>query len=218
MTAELLAAEGAVAAVAISMVALFAQYRGVRRSYLRLGMEARVLPGNQVIVTLQVANDMTTTKWINPAFVLTGPELEDPVDTFNHLTHGRAPTRACCAIDFENIQLHLRSVASVSGTRNRRLLQLPFLTQENDSIGNEVLSFDVSTSLADSPTESMVAIRFYVYGHRQRGSRIHRKTHRLLQLPATAIGGECPSVEEPAVPRAACKSLGGCRKSGDWRT
>jgi hypothetical protein len=189
-------------ALVISLVALGWQMRDRRSSYLRLKLTVEMQP-EVAIVTTCVENASPRVRTMSKIFLLVGPESEHPVDTFNAVTSAsNSGKTACCAIDFEYFDLPRR----VSDrTLQRLLIPLDYYIEENPEVGDEALSCQTSVTMSELQPGVSYSVRFYVFGHRWRGARIHRKVQAIMVAP-----GEQARVTSSNTSRRTCRNLKGC--------
>jgi hypothetical protein len=188
-------------ALVLSTGALTLQMRDRFSSYLRLKLTLD-RDGDTVVATTCVDNPSSWPRRMTKIFLLVGPEEEHPVDTFNTLLGEAGDDRtACCAIDFEFFDLPKRFM---DVDRQRLLVPIDYYIEENSEVGDEALSCQTSIRERDLTAGLSYGIRFYVFGHRWRRARIHRKVHAVLALP-----GEPPKVTGLSS-RHACRGYKGC--------
>lgn len=188
-------------ALVFSVIALGMQFRDRLASYLtlKLSLEQR---DNATIVTTCVDNPSPRPRTMTKVFLLVGPEAENPVETFNSLLAANGKdVRACCAIDFEFIDLPSRLT---DDSRHRLLMPLDYYIEENPEIGDEALSCQTSIAPGELVGGQSYGVRFFVFGHRWRRARVHRKVHAILAVPGD------PSPVRSAPPRQLCRGHRGC--------
>jgi hypothetical protein len=197
-------------AVALSVGTTLSQLSLSRRSYLACELSVEYPRPGIANLRVSIANASARAKKVGPVFLLMGPVAENPITTFNALAAPGSQPVACCAIDFERFGLQ---VAVDPALPLRRLVPLTYFTEENDTIGDEVLRFTYPLALPASTHETAMSVRLYVYGHRLFRQRLHRKVQEVVllgaQAPGTAIDFGLAAAETPAC-RAACRRLAGC--------
>jgi hypothetical protein len=198
-TIEAVAAYGA---LVLSIVALAWQLRDRSASYLRLKVAVE-RQAEATVVSTSVENPSPRVRTMTKIFLLVGPEDEHPVDTFNAVASApNGGATACCAVDFEDFDLPGR----LTGDGRRLLIPLDYYIEENPEVGDEALACQTSIGPDELRPGGSYSVRFYVFGHRWRGARIHRKVQAVLVLPGTR-----ESVAEPSLPvRRTCGQLKGC--------
>ncbi|MFC4529990.1 hypothetical protein [Sphaerisporangium dianthi] len=194
-------------ALTISLISIFGGLRTARKSYVRMELLVEIRDDAAIILT-SLTSETYRPKKLAKAFLLIGPEKENPITTFNSLVSRAGDKRfACCAIDFENFDLP-GDLTGESGLR--LLLPLSYYLEENDYISDETLSCETRVGFDSLQAGAAYSIRFFVYGHRWLHTNLHRKVQRLLIVPGAPPTSTCSpnSVAEESV----CKSLAGCHK------
>jgi len=212
----------AVVALGLSIVTLVWRIRDERVSYLQIGLTVLTTVGGRfAIARTTIKNDSIRIKRLSTAFLLIGPVEEDPITTFNAAVARRSGSAACCAIDFERL-VPDEVAADVHGVR--RVIPLPYFTEENDNVGDEELAYSLPIDLASLAGPLTLGVRFYVYGCRRARQNYHRKVHDVLIVPETPVNGSAQPAREvasddgrgvgctpmPGVVGAECRSVRGC--------
>jgi hypothetical protein len=84
------------------------------------------------------------------------------------------------------------------------LVPLDYYVEENREVGDESLSCQTSIIDTELAPGLSYGVRFYVFGHRWRRARIHRKVHAVLAIP-----GDGRTVLPPPT-RQSCRGHKGC--------
>ena len=153
-------------------------------SYLYLGLEIKTdVPGYAVAVA-RVENSGRRNKRLSAAFLLVGPFVEEPVQTYNRIAASAGLAEARYTNDI------LRSNASrtlVIDKGMRQLIPLSFFTSENVRVGDEKLACSIPIKLEAVHYEGPHSVRLMVGADARWIPRLHRSVHNIILVaPASS--------------------------------
>jgi hypothetical protein len=158
------------------------------RSYLRISVEVSAPHEGWATVLTTVDNKGLRPKSISWAFLIIGPEEEDPIKTAKTLLAGLKIMHS--SIKFTNDLFSLkRVVKSPISLEHRALVPLPFYFEENVDISDETLAYRAPISVNEFPALTPFSVRFFIGDDR----RLHRSTHDCFVITSTDKAGTPPA-------------------------
>ena len=153
-------------------------------SYLRISVEVDASQIGWATVLTTVENRGLRAKSISWAFLLIGPEGEDPIKTVHILLDGLKIGHP--AIHFTNDFFVLRkTVKNAIRLEQRALVPLDFYFSENVAIGDETLAYRAPINVREFPALTPFSVRFFIGDDR----RLHRSTHDCFVIPSKSEVG-----------------------------
>jgi len=158
-------------------------------SYLRISVEVDASQVGWATALTTVENRGLRAKSISWAFLLIGPEGEDPIKTVHILLGGLKVDHS--AIHFTNdFFLLKKTVKHAIGLGQRALVPLDFYFSENVAIGDETLAYRAPINVREFPAHTPFSVRFFIGDDR----RLHRSTHDCFVIPSKSEAG-APSAD-----------------------
>jgi hypothetical protein len=132
----------------------------IRRAYLHIAVEAHA-EQKQIRIHTEVENKAVTGKKLHAAFLIIGPQHEEPNETVKVLKPEFPP--------FDNLNEMVRLTATlareestaITDGRGRSLVPLPYYHRENYDVGDETLSYDYLLDFKNTPS-GFYEVRFYL--------------------------------------------------------
>lgn len=138
--------------------------RDRRTSYLHIEVSTDLGPGDFVTVTTVVENRSMMKKKLDNAFLLIGPEREDPRETMYKITD-----RYFCSTN-EIVEHNISNTPSESN--ERFLIPVDFYYSENVRIADEKMSYRVPIDVRNMKKGIPYSVRFFI----GTPGRYHRST------------------------------------------
>ncbi len=145
-------------------------------SFLRISVTSTNERRNFFSATASLQNSGFRAKKVDFAFLLVGPEAEQPVTTANKLAaHHHLNHQSQFTNDFVSFKPLLADLP-IFDHKGRALIPLPFFYSENIDVADETLSYTAPIPAAQMKKGTPCSVRFFVFSKR----RLHRSTQALF--------------------------------------
>lgn len=138
-------------------------------SYIRISIKAESLNADWVTAMCTVDNKGPRKKVIDHAFILIGPESENPVETANVIFEKNGINK----IETTNDLFYIKVSTDVINNGTRSLIKLPFFYKENIKISDETMTYKYPIPIVSFPKNEAFSVRFFISD----SCHLHRSTH-----------------------------------------
>jgi hypothetical protein len=156
--------------VFFGVVAFLWKVADVFRSYIHIGLILENGGASKLLAKVTVENKGVTSKKIENALLLIGPNAESPITTFNTTRSVLGPYSAVNSTNEISVQ---KFSADIYDGNGRAVIPLPFFYSENIGIADENPACTAPIDLSYFPKPGVYAVRLFVTGQ----GRLHRTTH-----------------------------------------
>jgi len=151
-------------------------------AYLRISIEVRGPQNGWITALTTVDNRNIRAKNLSHAFLLVGPESEDPIETGKRIASSK--DQNIPLVYTEDLQ-QLQFEQPVY-TDERAFIPLNFYCSENVDIGDETLSYRAPIRVREFQEGQAYSIRFFLFSKH----RLHRCTHDCFINQELPTGGD----------------------------
>jgi hypothetical protein len=155
----------------------------VFKAYLHIQVTVEKMQGPRVKIRTVVENTNTVARKLDGAFLVIGPESEDPGKTIlallNHNKNHDEFKNLNDVIRFVTHRLK-RDVSIATDKAGRMIIPLPYYFKENYAIADETLTYEQTVDCVDLPAGTY-AVRFYIEGV----PRLYRLVHAAFEVPVS---------------------------------